>query len=109
MVNDVYENPVYVKQVVEVIWDVVLNKYSGIFHIAGGTMLNRYQLALRVADVFKLNKNLIFECESVEFSQLAPRPKNTSLSTNKIESILKIKPLEINEGLMLMREELSKR
>jgi dTDP-4-dehydrorhamnose reductase len=109
MVNDIYENPVYVKQVVEVIWKLVLNKYSGIFHIAGGTILNRYQLALCVADVFKLNKKLIFECESVEFSQLAPRPKNTSLSTNKIESILKIEPLEISEGLMLMREELSKR
>ena len=109
MVNDIYENPVYVKQVVEVIWQVVLNKHSGIFHIAGGTILNRYELALRVAEVFKLNKNLINECESIEFAQLAPRPKNTSLTTHKIETILKIKPLEISEGLMLMREELPKR
>ena len=103
MVTDVYENPLYVRQLVDVLWDAVLKRFKGIVHVAGSTILSRYELAIEVANVFSLDKNLIEKSNSLEFVHLAPRPLNTSFNTEKMLSVFKIKSLAISDGLIQMR------
>ncbi|MHA1377690.1 MAG: dTDP-4-dehydrorhamnose reductase [Candidatus Helarchaeota archaeon] len=81
------------------------NKYD-IFHICGKECLNRYEFALKVADVFNLNKALITPVEN--FKQLAKRPKLGCLNTNKASNVLKIKLLTVTEALSLMKKQKEK-
>lgn len=108
MVDDIYENPVYVHQVVEVIWKIVNLKYIGVINISGGSTVNRYELACEVANIFNLNRTLIESCSNSYFQNLAPRPKNTTFVNTKMASEFHVIPLTISKGLLMMKNELVK-
>jgi dTDP-4-dehydrorhamnose reductase len=108
LVDDVFENPLYNIQCAQAIWKIVDKRLNGIFHIAGAEILNRYEFGLKIAKTFDLDKNLISPVKSSFFPSIAPRPKNTSFSTLRMEKELGIKPLSISNGLKLMKEEMRK-
>jgi len=106
MVEDVYENPLFAESCALSIWKIIDQDCTGLFHIAGRDIVNRYELALAVADVFQLDRRLIRPVKSDYFPSLAPRPKNTSFITKKMENDLGIRPLGLTEGLRLMKNQL---
>lgn len=118
VVDDVYNNHLYVQQAVDCILQIIqsdmwgevydrkalaYNRKALAYNIAGRDSISRYQLALTVADVFSLDKKLIKPVSSDFFKTLAPRAKNTSFQTSKMQKELKVKPLGVREGLMLMK------
>jgi len=105
MVDDVYENPLFAGSCALSIWKVIENDYTGLFHIAGRDIVNRYELALAVADAFNLDRSLIRAVKSDFFSSIAPRPKNTSFLTKKMENELGVSPLGLMEGLRIMKSQ----
>lgn len=104
MVDDVYENPLYNLQCGEALWRIVEKGLSGVFHLAGGEVLNRYQFALNVASAFGLDGSLIRSVDSSDFPDIAARPRNTSFVTTRMEKELGIEPLSTEDGLRLMRD-----
>ena len=85
----------------------MINKNAyGTYHIAGKDILSRYKAARIIAKVFSLDSNLIKPVPSDFFSDIAPRPKNTSYSTKKIESELGVQPLGFEEGLMILKNKI---
>ncbi|MCX5783024.1 MAG: SDR family oxidoreductase [Elusimicrobia bacterium] len=106
MVNDVWENPIYNVECGCAVWEIIRRKFFGAIHLAGGEIVNRYQFALKVAEVFGLNAGLIKEVNSSYFPQIAPRPKNTSFKTEVMEKHLSVKPISVREGLMRMKAEI---
>lgn len=106
IVNDIYNNHLYAAQAAEVLWEIIKEKKVGIYNIAGGDCINRYQLALKVAAVFDLDSSLIIPVSSDFFANIALRPKNTCFDTTKMQEELGIKPLSVDEGLELMKQEL---
>ncbi|OGG16609.1 hypothetical protein A3D78_00260 [Candidatus Gottesmanbacteria bacterium RIFCSPHIGHO2_02_FULL_39_14] len=107
VVNDVYNNHLYVGQAIDAVLKVVgLNKKNDTFNIAGSGCISRFDLALKVADKFHFDRKYIFPVSSNFFSRLAPRPPNTCFSTAKMERELKIKPISADEGLDLMKKEM---
>ena len=106
VVNDIYNNHLYVGQAIDAVLKVVgLNKKNDTFNIAGRDCISRFDLALKVVDKFHFERKNILPVSSNFFSQLAPRPPNTCFSTAKMERELKIKPISVDEGLdMMMRE-----
>lgn len=105
IVNDVFENPLLSYQCADIIWKLINKDATGIYHIAGREVLSRYEAIATMAKVFSLDPTLINPVSSEFFSNLAPRPKNTSYRTTKIESDLGIKPLGFEEGLKILREQ----
>ncbi len=105
VVNDVYNNHLYAAQAGEVIWKVVRENISGAYNIAGANSISRYDLAIKVANTFGLDSLLITPVSSDFFKSIAKRPKNTSFNTKKMEKDLRIKPVGIDEGLGLMKQE----
>lgn len=103
MVNDVYENPLFNIQCGRAIWTIIEKNISGIVHLAGGERLNRYEFAVAVARVFDMDINLIKEVDSSYFPSIAPRPRDTSFNTKRMETEIGIKALTISEGLMAMK------
>ena len=74
----------------------------GVMHLAGQTRLNRYELAVTTAKVFRLNPDLIQEVDSSFFPTLAPRPRDTTFRVDRMIERLGMQPLSLNEGLKRM-------
>jgi len=104
MVDDVFENPLFNLQCGEALWRIVERKPGGIFHLGGAETVNRHQFALRVAKAFSLDPSLVRAVPSSHFPGIAPRPRNTSFATEKMERELGVRPLTLEEGLLQMRE-----
>lgn len=105
MVNDRFINPLYNIEAAKAIWKMIERKSNSIFHVAGKDTKSRYRWAKLVAKVFKFDQKLIKPVASNFFDSLAPRPKDTTFKTDKMEKILGIKPLSIKRGLERMRDE----
>ncbi len=106
VVNDVYNNHLYVGQAVDVIWEIIKkNKINETYNVGGAESINRYDLAIMTAKVFGLDTSLINSVTSDFFKNIVPRPKDTTFVTLKIEKQLNIKPLKIIEGLKKMSDE----
>ncbi|MDD5531066.1 MAG: SDR family oxidoreductase [bacterium] len=104
MVDDIYTQPLYSVACAEAIWKIIELNQSGTFHIAGKDVVTRYDFALKIAEIFGLNKSLIVPVKSAFFKSIAPRPENTSYVTKKIQRELKITPVGIEEGLTSMKK-----
>lgn len=109
MVTDVYENPLYNIQCAAALWEIVGRKPSGVFHLAGGEIVNRYDFARKVAEVFGLDASLIRAVDSSHFPSIAARPKNTSFDTSRMERELGVRPLSVEEGLRHMKNHMTAR
>ncbi|MFX0138016.1 MAG: dTDP-4-dehydrorhamnose reductase [Candidatus Hodarchaeota archaeon] len=98
--------PTLADNLAEALLMIVKKNQYDLFHICGKECLNRYQFALKVADIFNLNKKLITPIEY--FEQLAKRPNLSCLDTTKASTVLKIKLLTISEALLLMKKQQEK-
>lgn len=104
VVEDIYNNHLFAGQAADVIWKIIgSNKKNEVYNVAGGDCISRYELALKVADVFSLDSSLISPVKNSFFKSIAPRPKNTCFDTTKIKNTLGIKPMSIREGLREMK------
>lgn len=102
MVDDVRENPLYNLEAGRCIWKAIEMNLQGILHLAGSTEVNRFELAQLTARIFGLDASLIEPVPSSHFPNLAGRPPNTSFDTRKMETVLGVKPLSLEDGLVAM-------
>lgn len=86
--------------------DVDTNKISGIFNISGGDFLTPYEMALKTADHFHLDKSLIEKADASSFTQTARRPPKTGFIIDKARKILGYEPHSFEEGIKIVGEEL---
>lgn len=103
MVTDVRENPLFIDECARALWRIVDGDLTGVVNLAGATEVNRYELALEVADVFGFDQRLIEAVDSSAFPSLEPRPANTTFDTRKMATELGIEPLSLRDGLLRMR------
>ena len=98
-------SPTYVDNLAQIILELVDLKISGIVNTAGNTILNRYEIAQKTAEIFNLNENLINPIDT--FEQKALRPKNAGLDISKLENILgsRNRIFSLEEGLKSMKKE----
>ncbi len=106
IVNDIYENPLFSNQCADIIWKLVNKDAIGTYHIAGRDILSRYEAIVKMAKVFSLDPNLTNPVSSNFFPDIAPRPKNTSYRTTKIETELDVAPYSFREGLSLFKAQI---
>jgi dTDP-4-dehydrorhamnose reductase len=107
IVTDQINNPTYIDDLVGAISKIVEFRRQGIFNIGGRDFLSRYDFAIKIADYFALDKNLINPIKTEDLKQPAPRPLKSGLITIKAESQLGFKPHTIDETLAIMKKELS--
>jgi len=105
VVRDQYGTPTLADNLAEVILELILHDKRGIYNVAGSSLVNRYEFALKIADIFELNKGLITPVTSEELNQRAPRPKRGGLKIDKIKKEMRVKLLTIEEGLFEMKKQ----
>lgn len=105
VVDDIYNNFLWVGQAAAALWKLALGKYDlKLVNIAGGETANRFDFAVKVAEAFGLDKNLITPVKKSYFKEEAPRPMNTIYNIDLFKKALKIKALSLVEGLREMKK-----
>jgi dTDP-4-dehydrorhamnose reductase len=106
IVIDQFSNPTFVDNLAEILFKLYEKDAHGLFHIVGGECLSRYEFALKIAEIFSLNKKLIKQITSPELNQVAIRPRKLNLMTNKLERLIGEKPIGVEEGLKTLKKQL---
>jgi dTDP-4-dehydrorhamnose reductase len=81
---------------------------TGIFNIAGRDIASRYDFALRIARAFALDESLITPIKTAQLRQPAPRPLKSGLITLKAEVELGISPSTIEQGLAVVKNQITR-
>jgi len=90
------------------ILEIAKKKLKGIFHLSGATRISRYDFALKIANKFGLDKDLITPSKIDEMGWVAKRPKDSSLDITKASTCLKEKPCDLNAALDILEKEMNK-
>lgn len=102
---DQITTPTYAPDLARVVLRLAEENRSGIYNVAGSSLISRFEFALLVAEIFGLDKNLISGVKTEELSQKAKRPLNGGLRIDKISRELNIHMPTVKEGLISMRKE----
>jgi len=106
-VADHFFTPTFIDDVADVFRLIFKERLTGMYHAGGKDSMSPYEIAVKVADVFGLDKNLISKTTREEyFLGKAPRAFNLSLSSGKIES-LGVKLRGFQEGLLEIKNQLT--
>jgi dTDP-4-dehydrorhamnose reductase len=106
IVTDQFGNPTLADDLARALLLLFERRASGIIHAAGREWLNRFDFALKTAEVFGLDASLISPTTSDEFKQPAPRPLRSGLRTDKIEREFGFRFSTAAEGLRAVREQM---
>jgi dTDP-4-dehydrorhamnose reductase len=105
IVDDHYNSPTLADNLAELLLEAVEKGLTGLYHTAGGERISRFKFALEIARTFGLNSELVKPIKMAELKAwVARRPRDSSLRVDKIRRKLKIKSLDVSEGLRLMKE-----
>jgi len=107
IITDQWNTPTLNTNIAEMTLEVIERRLTGIYHLCGATRVNRLEFAHDIADTFNLDKDLIDEVTSSQFTWPAKRPMDSSLDTSKAQKNLQKKPLEMAEALRRLKLELS--
>lgn len=104
IVTDQYGNPTLADDLARAILKIIERQKWDLYHISGSELIDRYSFALKVAEVFKLDKNLITPITTSELSQPAPRPLKSGFIIDKAKTDLGIEMSNIEEGLKAIKK-----
>jgi len=81
---------------------------TGVYNIAGRDIVSRYEFAVRIARAFSLDASLISPVKTAQLRQPAHRPLKSGLITLKAEVELGIHPSTIEQGLAVLKNQISR-
>jgi dTDP-4-dehydrorhamnose reductase len=105
VVTDQFRTPTLAEDLAMGCWLIAKDECEGIFNISGKDLLTPYEMAIKTADFFELNKSLINKADSSTFSQPAKRPPRTGFIIDKAISKLGYKPHSFEQGIKLVSEQ----
>jgi len=104
VVDDQYGNPTWTGSLAESIKLLIVLNSEGLFHYGGADFISRHQFALIIAETYNLDQSLIKKISTEELGQLAKRPLQSGLTTNKIEETVGIRTYGIGYCLRKVKE-----
>ncbi|MDP6755830.1 MAG: dTDP-4-dehydrorhamnose reductase [Candidatus Marinimicrobia bacterium] len=108
VVDDQWNNPTWTESIASVMKVLIEEEAFGLYHYGDQEHMNRYEFAQLIAKVFDVDASLISPISTAELNQPAPRPLQSGLKTEKIESALGIVPNSVETCLMEIRKQLSR-
>lgn len=99
VVYDQVGNPTLTDDFSESLYRLVEKEEYGLFHISGKEVINRYEFALKIAEVFELDSSLIEKIATDDLKQPAPRPLNSSFIIDKLVNKIEWEPAGVTSGL----------
>lgn len=106
VVNDQWRTPTLAEDLAQGCYLAATKKAKGIFNISGKDFMSPYDIAIRTAEFFNLDKSLIALTDSSQFKQPAARPLRTGFVIEKARKELGYEPHSFEEGLALLARQI---
>jgi dTDP-4-dehydrorhamnose reductase len=106
VVDDQWRSPTLAEDLAMGCFLIAKHKAKGIFNISGKDLLTPYQMALKTANFFGLDKDLIEKADSTTFTQPAKRPPKTGFIIDKAKNVLGYNPHSFEEGIAILANQL---
>jgi len=75
-----------------------------VYHVAGSERMSRYDFEIKITEVFRLDRSLTAPIKMKDLRiWLAKGPRDSSPSVNRAKHELKVRFLDIREGLHMMQ------
>jgi len=103
--NDQFRSPTFVEDIAKATVTIAERNLKGIYNIAGPEFISVYDLAMKTAEVFELDKSLITPVTTEELNEKDKRPMQTGLNISKASIDFNFLPLDINTALNKMKNE----
>ena len=105
--NDKYSHPTYAPNLAAVTRSLIGAGKTGIYHVVGPDYMNRYDFALKAAEILGFDKSFIRPISTTELGQKAPRPLRAGLKTDKLARDLGHALTGVEAALREIRPQLS--
>jgi dTDP-4-dehydrorhamnose reductase len=106
VVNDQWRTPTLAEDLAMGCYLAAIKKAKGIYNVSGKDFMSPYDIAIKTAEFFKLDKSLIKPTDSNQFKQPARRPLNTGFIIDKAKRELGYQPHSFDEGLAVLKSQL---
>ena len=106
VVNDQWRTPTLAEDLAMGCFLAAKKKATGIYHISGKDFLSPYDIAIKTADYFKLDKSFIKATDSTQFKQPAARPLTTGFIIDKARKDLGYEPHSFEEGIGVLASQI---
>lgn len=106
VVTDQWRTPTLAEDLAMGCFLIAEKEAEGVFNISGKDLLTPYEMAIMTADYFGLDKGLIAEADSSNFTQPAKRPARTGFVLDKSNEILGYNPHSFKEGIAILASQL---
>jgi dTDP-4-dehydrorhamnose reductase len=106
IVDDQFGMPTIVDDLAWALVKIVNLDKRGIYHVCGSEYLSRFEFAVKLSEVFGFDEDLILPVKTSDLNQAAERPMKSSFVLLKSQTELGIKPLNVTEGLHLLKIQL---
>ena len=105
MFTDVFFSPIYVGDLVEILFESYRKGLSGIYHVGGRERCSKYEFGMALARTFALDPGNLTPGVLADVPLRAPRPKDISLDVSKITRDLGRPMPTLAEGLRRFRDD----
>ena len=108
MVDDQYRMPTFADDLAQACMSAIERSAYGVFHISSNELLSIYEMAVQIADVFDLDKELIKKISTGELKQTAKRPAKTGFNLEKSHKSLNLPLHSFKNRLQVFKNQLVK-
>ncbi|GAB3505574.1 dTDP-4-dehydrorhamnose reductase [Spirosoma knui] len=108
VVTDQWRSPTLAEDLAMGCYLIADKEAEGIFNISGKEVLTPYDMAIKTADYFGLDKSLIAQADASTFTQVARRPPRTGFTLDKARTVLGYDPHSFEEGIAVLAEQLKR-
>ncbi len=102
--HDAFFTPILVDHLGEFLLDMMAQRLTGIYHVAGSQAISKRDFATRLAEIFELDASLVDSISVIGGPLKAPRPRNPTLDTRKAALALARPMPDIASGLIDFKE-----
>ncbi len=106
IVDDQWRSPTLAEDLAQGCYLIVTKHAKGVYNISGGEVLTPYQMAMKTAEFFNLDKSLINKTDGSKFQQRAKRPSRTGFIIDKAKNDLGYNPHSFEQGIELMMQQM---
>jgi dTDP-4-dehydrorhamnose reductase len=106
VVTDQWRSPTLAEDLAMGCYLIADKEAEGVFNISGKEVITPYDMAIKTADYFGLDKSLIAQADASTFTQTARRPPRTGFILDKARTVLGYDPHSFEEGIATLAEQL---
>lgn len=105
IVDDQFGNPTLASELATALRVLAESGRPGVYHLSGSEVIDRYHFAVKIAEVFNLDADLIQAVKTSEFKQAAPRPLRSGFVITKATGELNLSMSDVAGGLQKFKNE----